>query len=115
MRSSHIAFDAAQATAGATAASVISLLVIVSSFGALSGIILVGPRVYYAMAEDGLLFRWMGAVHPRHKTPHLAIAVQGIWSSVLVLTGTYGVIVSRVVYTEWIFFGSCAATIRSAG
>jgi APA family basic amino acid/polyamine antiporter len=84
------------------------VLVIVSSFGAISGIVLAGPRVYYAMAEDGLLFTWMGAVHPVHKTPYLAIVVQGIWSSVLVLTGTYGVIVSRVVYTEWIFFGSLA-------
>jgi len=55
-----------------------------------------------------LLFSWMGAVHPRHKTPYLAIVVQGIWSSVLVLTGTYGVIVSRVVNTEWIFFGALA-------
>jgi len=80
----------------------------VSSFGAMSGIILAGPRVYYAMAEDGLLFQWMSAVHPRHRTPHLAIAVQAIWASVLVLTGTYRTIVSRVVYTEWIFFGALA-------
>ncbi|HYM22508.1 MAG TPA: amino acid permease, partial [Vicinamibacterales bacterium] len=108
LASSHIAFDATAATAGARAASTISVLVLVSSFGAMSGIILAGPRVYYAMAEDGLLFRWMGAVHPRYRTPHLAIAVQAVWSSVLVLTGTYRTIVSRVVYTEWIFFGALA-------
>jgi APA family basic amino acid/polyamine antiporter len=108
LRSTHIAFDATLATAGPRAASAISILVIVSSFGAISGIVLAGPRVYYAMAEDGLLFKWMGAVHPVHKTPYLAIVVQGLWSSVLVLTGTYGVIVSRVVYTEWIFFGALA-------
>jgi APA family basic amino acid/polyamine antiporter len=108
LASTHIAFDATLATAGPTAASAISLLVIVSSFGAMSGIVLAGPRVYYAMAEDGLLFKWMGAIHPRHRTPHVAIAMQAIWSSVLVLTGTYGVIVSRVVYTEWIFFGALA-------
>src|SRR5450759_3127285 len=108
LKSSHIAFDATLATAGPTAASAISVLVIVSSFGAMSGIILAGPRVYYAMAEDGLLFKWMGAVHPKHRTPYLAIAMQAVWSSVLVLTGTYGVIVSRVVYTEWIFFGALA-------
>jgi APA family basic amino acid/polyamine antiporter len=82
--------------------------VIVSSFGAMSGIILAGPRVYYAMAEDGLLFASMGAIHPRHRTPYVAIAMQAVWSSVLVLTGTYGTIVSRVVYTEWIFFGALA-------
>jgi APA family basic amino acid/polyamine antiporter len=74
----------------------------------MSGIILAGPRVYYAMAEDGLLFKWMGAIHPRHRTPHVAIAMQAIWSSILVLTGTYGAIVSRVIYTEWIFFAALA-------
>lgn len=109
LASTHIAFDATQAAAGAAAASAISILVLVSSFGAMSGIILAGPRVYYAMAEDGLLFRWMGAIHPRYRTPHLAIVVQGIWASFLVLTGTYRTIVSRVVYTEWIFFGALAA------
>jgi APA family basic amino acid/polyamine antiporter len=108
LASTHIAFDATMATAGAGAASVISLLVIVSSFGGVSGIILAGPRVYLAMAEDRLLFEWMGRVHPRYKAPSAAIAAQAIWASVLVLTGTYGVIVSRVVYTEWIFFGALA-------
>src|SRR5262245_56489492 len=113
LSSTHIAFDATMATAGPTAASAIAVLVIVSSFGGMSGIVLAGPRVYLAMAEDGLLFKWMGKVHPRYKTPAVAIAAQAVWSSVLVLTGTYGVIVSRVVYTEWIFFGALAVgTIR---
>jgi basic amino acid/polyamine antiporter, APA family len=106
--STHIAFDATSAVAGGGAASAISVLVIVSSLGANSGIILAGPRVYYAMAEDGLLFTWMGALHPTFRTPYIAIAAQAVWSSVLVLTGTYGAIVSRVVYTEWIFFGALA-------
>src|SRR3954454_14835439 len=104
LASTHIAYDATLATAGSAAASAISVLVIVSSFGAMSGIILAGPRVYYAMAEDGLLFASMGAIHPRYRTPHVAIGAQAIWSSVLVLTGTYATIVSRVVYTQWIFF-----------
>jgi APA family basic amino acid/polyamine antiporter len=108
LASTHIAYDATLATAGAGAASAISMLVIVSSFGAMSGIVLAGPRVYYAMAQDGLLFKWMGALHRRHRTPYVAIAMQAIWSSLLVLTGTYGVIVSRVIYTEWIFFAALA-------
>ena len=108
LASTHIAFDATAATAGATAASAISVLVIVSSFGGMSGIILAGPRVYLAMADDGLLFKWIGKIHPTYRTPSAAIAMQAIWSSALVLTGTYGVIVSRVVYTEWIFFGALA-------
>src|SRR5262245_15283971 len=108
LASTHIAFDATAATAGPGAASAISVLVIVSSLGAISGIILAGPRVYYAMAEDGLLFSWMGALHPRYRTPYLANLAQGVWSSVLVLSGTYGTSVSRVIYTEWIFFAALA-------
>lgn len=108
LTSTHIAYDAMLATAGSGAASAIAVLVVVSSFGGMSGIVLAGPRVYLAMADDGLLFKWMGSVHPIHRTPVVAIAAQAIWSCVLVLTGTYGVIVSRVVYTEWIFFGALA-------
>ncbi len=108
LASTHIAFDATSAVAGSRAASAISVLVIVSSLGANSGIILAGPRVYYAMAEDGLLFNWMGSLHPTFRTPYLAIVAQAVWSSALVMTGTYGAIVSRVVYTEWIFFGALA-------
>jgi APA family basic amino acid/polyamine antiporter len=119
LSSTHIAFDATAATAGPRAAAAIAVLVIVSSFGAMSGIVLAGPRVYYAMAQDDVLFAWMGKIHARHKTPSVAIAMQAIWSSALVLTGTYGTIVSRVVYTEWIFFGALAlgtiALRRSAG
>src|SRR5262245_51351309 len=113
LSSMRIAYDATMATAGPAAASAIAILVIVSSFGGMSGIVLAGPRVYLAMADDGLLFKWMGRVHPRYKTPAVAIVAQAVWSSVLVLTGTYGVIVSRVVYTEWIFFGALAiGTLR---
>jgi basic amino acid/polyamine antiporter, APA family len=113
LASTHIAFDATSTVAGSGAASAISVLVIVSSLGANSGIILAGPRVYYAMAEDGLLFNWMATLHPRFRTPYRAIVAQAIWSSVLVMTGTYGTIVSRVIYTEWIFFGALAlGTIR---
>jgi APA family basic amino acid/polyamine antiporter len=113
LESTHIAYDATLTTAGSAAASLISLLVIVSSLGGVSGIILAGPRVYLAMAGDGLLFQWMGTVHPRYRTPSAAIVVQALWSVVLIWTGTYGVIVSRVVYTEWIFFGALAlGTVR---
>jgi basic amino acid/polyamine antiporter, APA family len=108
LASARIAADAASEVAGPRAAAAISVLVMISALGAMSGIILAGPRVYYAMARDGLLFEWMGAVHPRFRTPHAAIVAQAIWSSVLVLTGTYRVLFTRVVYTEWIFFGALA-------
>jgi APA family basic amino acid/polyamine antiporter len=108
LASERIAADAASAAAGPKAGAAISALVVISALGAMSGIILAGPRVYYAMARDGLLFGWMGAVHPRFKSPHAAIVAQAIWSSALVLTDTYRALFTRVVYTEWIFFGALA-------
>jgi APA family basic amino acid/polyamine antiporter len=108
LASSRIAADAASAVAGPRAAAAISTLVVVSALGAMTGIILAGPRVYYAMARDGLLFGWMGAIHPRFQSPHAAITAQAVWASVLVLTDTYRALFTRVVYTEWIFFGALA-------
>jgi APA family basic amino acid/polyamine antiporter len=105
MSSTRVAADAAEVVIGPRGGAAISALVIFSTFGAVAGIILTGPRVYYAMARDGLLFSWAAAVHPRFKTPHRAIVLQAIWSSALVATGTYRAIFTRVIYTEWIFFG----------
>jgi APA family basic amino acid/polyamine antiporter len=63
------------------------------------------------MAADGLLFRWVASVHPQRGTPHVAIALQAVWSSALVFTGTYRALFTRVVYTEWIFFALMAASL----
>lgn len=106
--STRIAADAADAVVGSGGGAFMSAVVIFSTFGGLSGIILCGPRVYYSMACDGLLFRWVGAIHPRYRTPHHALVIQAIWSSILVATGTYRTLFTRVVYTEWIFFGLLA-------
>jgi APA family basic amino acid/polyamine antiporter len=103
--SQRVAADAASALVGAWGAAAISALVILSSGGALNGIILASPRLYFAMAQDGLAFRWLGAVHPSFRTPHTAILLQAAWSSVLVATGTYRALFTRVIYTEWLFFG----------
>ena len=102
--SQRVAADAAQAVAGPAGAAIISALVILSASGVLNGVILAGPRTYYAMAGEGLAPRWLAAIHPRFHTPHRAIVAQGVWSAVLVATGTYRVLFTRVVYTEWLFF-----------
>jgi basic amino acid/polyamine antiporter, APA family len=107
--STRVAADAADVLFGGGGARMMAILVMISTFGAVNGIILMGPRVYYSMAHDGSLFKWVGAVHPRFGTPHRAIVVQGIWSSVLAFTNTYGALFSRVIYTEWIFFAAMAA------
>jgi APA family basic amino acid/polyamine antiporter len=109
--STRVAADFADAAVGGSGAQIMSALVVISTLGAMNGVILAGPRVYLAMADDGSLFKWAGAVHPTFRTPHRAIVLQAVWSSVLVLTGTYRALFTRVVYTEWIFFGLLAAAL----
>jgi APA family basic amino acid/polyamine antiporter len=106
--SMRVAADAADVLLGGGGASLMAVLVMISTFGAINGIVLAGPRVYYSMARDGTLFGWAGAVHPVYGTPHRAIVLQGVWASVLALTNTYGMLFSRVIYTEWIFFAAMA-------
>ncbi len=106
--SSRVAADAANAVVGSGGGAFMAILVVLSTFGSLSGLILLGPRVYFSMADDSRWFAWFGAVHPRFRTPYRAIAAQAVWSSVLVVTGTYRALFTRVVYTEWIFFAALA-------
>jgi len=106
--STRIAADAADAVLGFGGGGLMSAIVMFSTFGALSGIVLAGPRVYYSMARDGLLFTRLGAIHPRYGTPHLAIILQAAWCSILVATGTFRALFTRVIYTEWLFFGLMA-------
>ena len=109
--SNRVAADFADRVMGSGGAAAMSALVVLSTLGAMTGIILTGPRVYLAAAHDGLLFRWIGAIHPRYGTPHHAIALQAVWASILVATGTYRALFTRVVYTEWIFFGLMTAGV----
>jgi APA family basic amino acid/polyamine antiporter len=111
MTSTRVAADTFEVLIGAGGAGVISALVMFSAFGALNGIVLVGPRVYYQIAQDGLMFRWFNHIHPRFQTPDRAIILQAIWSSVLVATGSYRALFTRVIYTEWIFFALLAVGV----
>ena len=110
--STRVAADLANAVLpGAAGARFVSAMVMLSALGAVNGVILAGPRVYLAMANDGLLFRYFAAVHPRYRTPSRAIVAQAVWASVLIATNSFRVLFTRVVYTEWIFFGLLAASL----
>ena len=113
--STRVAADTFEALVGPCGGSFVSALVMFSAFGALNGVILAGPRVYYSMAQDGLLFKCGGGGAPdvtaRRAAPSL---LQGLWAAVLVLTGTYRELFTRVIYTEWIFFGLLAHRRRGA-
>jgi APA family basic amino acid/polyamine antiporter len=106
--SNRVAADAADAVLGKGGAAFMSAIVAASTFGALNGVILSGPRAYLAMARDRLLVAWAAEIHPRFRTPHRALMLQAAWAIVLVSTGTYRALFTRVVYTEWIFFAMMA-------
>ncbi|HYR32178.1 MAG TPA: amino acid permease [Gemmatimonadales bacterium] len=90
---------------------VISAGIALSAFGFLDLVVLVTPRVFQAMAADGVFFRKMAELHPRYRTPTAAILLMGAWAIVLALTKTYGPLTDYVVFGDWIFFGSSVATL----
>ncbi|MFZ5786577.1 MAG: amino acid permease, partial [Acidobacteriota bacterium] len=103
--SQRIAADALSASIGPVGASVIALLILLSIFGAANSVVLTAPRVYYAMANDGVFFKAAARVHPRFLTPHVAIVVMGVWTAVLALSGTFEQLFAYVVFGQWVFLG----------
>jgi basic amino acid/polyamine antiporter, APA family len=106
-----LAADVARAVAGAAGAQFVALLIVVSSLGFLSVVILTGPRLYYAMALDGLFFSRAARLHPRFHTPVFALWFQAAVSIVLLTTNTYDQLLSYVVFADWLFFGLTAGAL----
>jgi APA family basic amino acid/polyamine antiporter len=108
--SPRIAEAAATALVGPSGASIIALTVLTSTFGANAAVLLGASRVAYAMASDGLFFRSTAAIHPRFRSPHVAVVGLAAWSSLLALTGTYEQLFTYVVFASVLFsvFGGLA-------
>jgi APA family basic amino acid/polyamine antiporter len=106
-----VAEKASSSLFGATAAGLISAMILISILGALNGAIFVGPRVYYAMARDGLFFKKVGGVHPRFKTPGFSLVLQSIWASLLALAGTFEQLFTFAMFAGILFWVLAAAAI----
>jgi APA family basic amino acid/polyamine antiporter len=102
--SKRVGADAAVRIFGRSGSMFVSLLIIISTLGSINGSILAAPRVYYAMARDGLFFRWCAEIHPKYHTPHWALTVQCVWAVLLVAMGTYNQLTTYVVFAAWIFY-----------
>jgi len=90
---------------GAVGATVMAVLILVSTFGCNNGLILSGPRVYYAMAKDRLFFlERAGELHPTYRTPVWGLVAQAVWAMFLCLTGTYGQLLDYVIFAALIFY-----------
>ena len=101
----------AKALYGQNIAGLFIIVVIISMFGALNGNILVGARVTYAMAKDNLFFPSAAKVHPKNHTPGNAIIIQGVWSSILALSGTFEELITLVVFVNFMMWITAASTV----
>lgn len=105
------ASDTAAAFLGPAGDRFVAAAIAVSTFGFLDLAVLAPTRVYYAMAADGLFFDRVARLHPRFRTPSVAIVLQAVWAIALALTGTYAALVDTVVFADWIFFGLTVGSV----
>jgi len=89
---------------GSDGAKIVSAVITISIFGCLSATVIYGPRVFYAMAKDGLFFRSLSRIHPKYNSPSNAVVAQGIWSSILALSGKFRALYEYVIFALILFF-----------
>ncbi|UCD37076.1 MAG: amino acid permease [Fidelibacterota bacterium] len=107
-----VASDAVAVVLGTVGTTLVILAILISTLGGVHVNVLACPRIYYAMAEEGLFFQALSRIHPKYGTPAIALLVQGIWSSLLVFTGTFEQLITYVVFASWIFYAmSCAGVM----
>jgi amino acid transporter len=106
-----VAADAAQRIVGRWGVGAVAVVVMVSTFGTLSGSMLTGPRIFYAMAEDGLFFQAVGRMHPRYRTPATAILLTGALGVGFVLLRTFEQLADAFVLGIWPFYALAAAAV----
>ncbi len=109
--SQRVAADSVGTIMGAVAGKVVGALILISIFSATNGLFLTSPRMYYAMARDGVFFKRLAEVHPRFETPAIAIAAIATWSVLLAATGTFEQLLTYVVFTGWVFYALGAMSI----
>lgn len=110
-RSPLVAADTMMAIFGRAGVVLVSVCVTISAFSSLNGIMLTGPRVFFAMAEDRLFFEPLARVHPRFKTPHVAILLAGILGTLLVLSQTFEALSNAFVLAIWPFYALSVAAV----
>ena len=110
-RSPRVAADAATAVLGTIGAVIVSASILVSTVGANNGIIFTAARIPYAMARDHQFFRWAGQVSERYAVPTISLVVQGVWSALLALSGTYSQLATYVVFVAFLFYGMSAVAV----
>jgi len=110
-RSNRVAASAVSLVIGPVAAKLVALTILVSIFSAANSIMLTAPRVYYAMARDGVFFNRLAEIHPRYGTPAFAVIALASWAAILAATGTFEQLLTYVIFIGWIFYALAAASL----
>ena len=106
-----VATDAVRKVMGATGGSVISILIIIATFGAVCSNLLANARVVFAMSEAKSFFPWAGKVHSKFKTPGNSVLILGIWSCLFVLSGSFDILADMFIFMSWVFYGLVVAGV----
>ncbi|MGE3955824.1 MAG: amino acid permease [Vicinamibacterales bacterium] len=106
-----VAADTMTRIIGPAGAALVSMLVALSTFGALNADFLGSPRIFFAMADDGLFFKVIARVHPRFQTPHVAILLTAVMSVLLVFSRSFEALTETFVIAIWPFYGLCVAGV----
>jgi APA family basic amino acid/polyamine antiporter len=109
--SDRIASSSVAALVSPGAAKLVAIAILISIFSAANSTALTAPRVYFAMANDGLFFKRLAEVHPRWGTPAFAVVAGSAWAALLASVGTFQQLLDYVVFTGWIFYGVGAACV----
>jgi len=109
--SQRVASDAAGAALGPAAGRILAAVILVSIFSAANGLTLTLPRLFFAMARDGVFFERLATVHPTFGTPAAAILGTALWSAVLVLSGSFEQLLTYVVFMSWLWFAAAALSL----
>jgi APA family basic amino acid/polyamine antiporter len=88
---------------GSVGAAIMAVAIVISTLGCNAGLVLAGPRVFFAMAEDKLFFRKAGTLN-EYRTPAFSLWTQAIWASVLCLSGTYNQLLDYVIFAQLLFY-----------
>ena len=106
-----VAADTAKRSIGGIGETLVSIAVMISAFGTLNGSILTGPRIFFAMADDGLFFKKIASVHPRFQTPHVAILLTAIPAMGLVMLQQFEQLADTFVLGIWPFYALGVAAV----
>jgi len=99
-----VATDVVSSFWGAWGGKIIAAAIMISTFGAVNGSIMMSSRIYYAMVKEGMFFKKIGNIHSKHHTPANSLLLQGAWAAMLVLSGTFDQLTDMLIWVGWIFY-----------